>query len=136
VKAEAVFNNRRKGAMKRELNKESAVLQDNTIPVDDIIELASHTQIKRHTPGRIKLVLKYSGVKLIKKIDFSEVLTRIPGVLDTRVSILTRSVEVDYDPELLPYDLWEYLVRRNGSPELKEKIRTYLQILGEEPVGN
>jgi hypothetical protein len=111
------------------------VLQDNnTIPVDDIIELASHTQIKRHTPGRIKLVLNYSGVKLIKKMDFSEALTHMPGVLDTRVSILTRSVEVDYDSELLPYDLWEYLVRGNGSPELKEKVRTYLQMLGKESV--
>lgn len=104
--------------------------QENPIPVDSIIEIASHTDISRHTPGRIKLVLRPSGFKLIEKINLNEALSRMPGVLDIRPSLLTRSVEVDYDQNILPYDLWEYLVRLKGKPEVETKIKAYLQALG------
>jgi hypothetical protein len=104
--------------------------------VRDIIRLAPYTVITRHTTG--KVLLKYSmwGLTAARDIDFDALVHHIPGLLDARVKLLSRSIVIDYDPKLIPGDIWEDLDRIKKKPELAAGVAERLQgLLAQDKTG-
>jgi hypothetical protein len=88
--------------------------------VRDIIRLALYTEITSHTPGRVRL--KYSLRKSPLDLDPQDLVRRIPGLLSTRVKVFSSSIVIEYDPRLLPPDLWEDLNRIKKNPDLAADV--------------
>jgi len=62
-----------------------------------------------------------------RDIDFDNLVSRIPGLLNAQVKLLSRSIIIDYDPKLLPGDLWDELNRIKTKPELALGVAERLQ---------
>ena len=97
--------------------------------IDLLINLVPHTEVAHHKPGRITLKLLLSGLGLVKDDNFKGLVEAIPGILDTRTKLWSRSVDIDYDEALLPFDLWESLVGLKENPEGTEQVRGRLKSL-------
>jgi hypothetical protein len=95
-----------------------------------LLDLAPYTKVLEHQPGRISLQLAFSGLVTVQENDISGLLEAIPGILDTRTKWWSRSVEIDYDVEQLPYDLWEALLsvkdNPDGAGQVRDRLRTVL----------
>jgi hypothetical protein len=94
--------------------------------VNTLLDLAPHTEIAHHVPGSIKLRLLFSGLPIFNEIDFEALTKAVPGILDTRVRLLARTVLIEYDPDRLPYDLWELMGALKDDPGLAENLRARL----------
>jgi hypothetical protein len=94
--------------------------------IDLLLRLVSHIKVLDHQPGRVALRLTLSGLKLIQENEISGLTEAIPGILDTRMKWWSRAVEIDYDAEQLPYDLWESLLNLGEKPEQTDKVRARL----------
>lgn len=99
----------------------------NTVVVEDLIRLAPHTEVAHHIPGRVRIKILPSGFLMAQDMDVDEMTQRIPGILHIRVNPVARSLVIDYDKNLVPYDLWEKLKQLKRRPELEMEIRTRLQ---------
>ena len=95
--------------------------------IRDIIGLAPYIEITRHIPGMVRLKFSLWGLTAARDIDFDALVRHIPGLLDTRVKLLSRSIVIDYDPVLIPGDLWEDLDRIKKKPELAVRVAERLQ---------
>lgn len=97
--------------------------------IRDIIRLAPYTKIDSHTSGRVSLKYSLRGLIPARDIDFDELVSQIPGLLNAKVKVFSRTIVIDYDPNLLPRDLWEDLDRVKTKPELALKVSDRLQKL-------
>jgi hypothetical protein len=97
--------------------------------IQQILRLAPHTEIAHHIPGRIRLKILVSGVNMARDLDFDAIARQIPGLLNAKAKVLSRSVVIDYDPRRLPPDLWEELGRVRARPELMSMLAERLQSL-------
>ena len=95
--------------------------------VDFLMKLAPHTQIAHHIPGRIRLKIAVSALDLIQGVDVEALLARLPGVKNLRINPPAMSAIVEYDQRLLPFDLWERLVKAPHRPELEAEVRKQLE---------
>jgi hypothetical protein len=99
--------------------------------VDDVLGLAQHAEIAHHIPGRIRLKIRLSGVELVQKIDGESLLRSIPGVLNVKINSLARSAVIEYDPKLIPSNLWEDFGKVRNEPNAQVRIRNFLQTHGD-----
>lgn len=97
--------------------------------VDDLLLLARHVDIVHHIPGRIRLRLSPSVVKVAGKMDLDRLMHDIPGVVRARVNAIVGSVVIEYDRDRLSPDLWESMVRCKSDPEAASKIEGRLAAL-------
>jgi hypothetical protein len=104
---------------------------DSEKAIRDIIRLAEYTEITHHTPGRVRLKYSLWGLKAASNIDFEDLVRRIPGLLDADVRLLSRTIIINYAPELLPGDLWEDLQRIKKKPELANVVAARIKDLME-----
>jgi hypothetical protein len=109
----------------------------NSVSVEEIISvllhLAPHIRISHHEPGRIKLKLDFSALRLMGDHDLANRMRAIPGILHSRTQLLSRSVVVDYDEEKLPFELWETLGRLRDNPQNTGRMRAMLaEALGDQ----
>jgi hypothetical protein len=95
--------------------------------IDLLLSLAPHAKVSHHEPGRITLQLSLLGLAKIQDGNYSGLTGIIPGILDTRTNLWSRSVDIDYDLEVLPFDLWESLLRLKEHPEESEQVRSRLK---------
>jgi hypothetical protein len=97
------------------------------------LKLTRYTEILDHAPGRITLRISFSGLgqllEGIRETDFSAIVASIPGLKGYCASLIWRSVEIDYDPGVLPDDLWCDLVAAGRKPEMKEGVVKRLEAL-------
>jgi hypothetical protein len=107
--------------------------------VDRLIEVAGYTEIAEHAPGRLRLRIKPKGVLLALNLNVAELAKlrlSIRGILGARADLGARTLVIDYDPKLLPKELWELLVRAKASPKLEALVRQQLLArLSEEDLG-
>ena len=108
--------------------KSESILDAEKI-IDLLINLVPHTKVSHHEPGRITLQLLLSGLGVVQNDHFRKLVHAIPGILDTRIKLWSRSVDIDYDEALLPFDLWESLVGLKENPEGTEQVRGRLKSL-------
>ena len=104
---------------------------DSKKVVRDIVSIAPYTKITSHIPGRVCLKYSLMGLISAREIDFDELVRRIPGLLNAQVKVFSRTLVIDYDPKLLPGDLWEDLNRIKAKPELAISVADRLQRLLE-----
>lgn len=95
--------------------------------VNVLLDLAPHTEIAHHVPGSIKLRLLWSGLPVFNGIDFEALMDAVPGVLETRVRLISRTVVIDYDPDRLPHGLWELVGKLKEEPQLAGRLRAHLE---------
>ena len=113
--------------------KSESVLDAEKI-IDLLINLVPHTKVAHHEPGRITLKLLLPGLGVVQNDNFEGLVDAIPGILDTRLKLWSRSVDIDYDEELLPFDLWESLVGLKENPEGTAQVRLRLRSLLDQGI--
>jgi hypothetical protein len=94
--------------------------------VDQLIDLAGHAEITRHTPGEIHLKIKPRGIVLALNLDLLNLQASIRGILGSRADAASRTVVIHYDEKLLPKELWELLIKSHASPKVRELVRKAL----------
>jgi hypothetical protein len=73
----------------RSRHKMEQMIQKKDVLIDRLIDLAGHTEIAHHIPGRIKLKVKLSGLALVKDLDTADLTKYLIGILDATVRILS-----------------------------------------------
>ena len=97
--------------------------------IDLLLKLVPHTKVSHHEPGRITLKLSLSGLAKTHDGNYDGLMEKIPGILHTRTNLWSRSMDIDYDVEVLPYDLWESLIGLQKHPERSERVQSRLKKL-------
>jgi hypothetical protein len=99
-----------------------------------LLELAPHVSMASHIPGRVRLKVSRKGIDVARSKSPSrlkENLHSIRGVKSFRFKLLSRSLVVDYDPEVLEGDLWEDLAKLEGDPvsavKVSERVRALIE---------
>jgi hypothetical protein len=99
--------------------------------IELLIELVPHIKIVEHRPGELKLKFSLSILSGTDISGINEIVEVLKGIVDTRINLLARSIEISYDPGRISYDLWESLFKVNAHPEQKEEVIDQLKdILG------
>lgn len=105
--------------------------------IDDFLDHVRYLRVKHHVPGRIRVKANLNGVKKLVSVGstaIEETIAAIPGIIDYRVNKKAFSVIIDYNPEVLPFDLWEDIGKLGEYPLYKEQIRQQLlDILNNNP---
>jgi hypothetical protein len=101
--------------------------------VDKIMEalsvLAPHSDVAGHHSGKIELKFRLSAMNALAGRNWADLIESIPGILSSRLQLFSRRIVIDYDPGILPDDLWQDIVRLKAEPELAPHIRKRLQAL-------
>ncbi|MGD9106906.1 MAG: hypothetical protein PVJ50_08350 [Desulfobacterales bacterium] len=104
---------------------------DTEKAVDIIFNLVPHLKVLKHEPGRITFQLSFSGFVILQDAELRHIGKAIPGIRKAKTSLLSRSVDIHYDHEQLPYDLWESLLELQQRPERTSHVRTRLSSIFE-----
>ena len=97
--------------------------------IHTLISLAPHTRIVHHQPGRIRLKISPSALRVVNSADLGHMVEAIPGVLGYRVNLSAKSIVIEYDRTTLPFELWVMLAQLGIKPELKPEVTARLQTL-------
>jgi hypothetical protein len=107
-------------------------ISPTTVPeeiIDTVIQLAPYAEISHHIPGRIRLKISLTALGQFDAAVISRTIGAVPGVMNQRVNLHARSVVIEYDRKLIPYDLWELLGQIRARPELAPVAGELLRIL-------
>ena len=99
--------------------------------VDTFLDYVRYLKIKHHVPGRIRVKATWNGAKKLaggSDVDIEKIIAMIPGIHDYRVNLKALSVIINYEPEVLPFQLWEEIGRLGEFPVNRDNIRE--QLLG------
>lgn len=100
-----------------------------------LLDLRRHLSIVHHLPGRIRLRLGaalWGSAARIERDRFRTLLDGLDGIRDVRVNVAVASVVIEYDPEQIPPDNWETLVRGSAAAAgdlLDQWLARYGQLL-------
>ncbi len=102
--------------------------------VDSLIELAEHTDMMQHSPGVIQLKIHISGIilalnlnmKLKLNSDDLKTTGKNIGLLDVKANKASRLLTIVYDPEKIPFELWELLIKGKANPKIRKLVREEL----------
>ncbi len=97
--------------------------------VSDLLLLARHADIVHHIPGRIRLRLSPSVVKVAGDVDLDQLVRCLPGIIKTRINVIVGSVVIEYDCNRLSPDLWESIVKCKDDPDVVSEIEDRLAVL-------
>jgi hypothetical protein len=87
------------------------------IGIHQLLDVVPHVNMIRHSPGRMELQITLSGLSKLNGMDLKAFGQSIPGILNIKPKLLSRSVIVFYDPDILPPGLFERLVQLKEKPE-------------------
>jgi hypothetical protein len=99
------------------------------ILIDKLIDLAAHTDIVHHIPGRIRLKVGFSGLLLARDLDAADLMKHFNGILDARVNAPARSIVIGYDKRVIDPDFWNHLIDLRSNPELRRSVEKELERL-------
>jgi len=108
--------------------------------VSILLKAAHIVDLTEHVPGRVtlkvylwdlpKLAFIFDGVNPEGKA------IRIPGLKDFSVSVLQGTATVDYDPSILPPELWEQFGKIRDDPQYEpvfaDRLKSVLAELSEK----
>jgi len=97
--------------------------------VENLVRLAPHTEVAHHIPGRIRLKILPSGLKLVRGMDVQGLFGSIPGTVNIRIKSLSGSVVIEHDNTKLLHGIWENLRELRMKPELAEEVKKRLLTL-------
>ena len=90
--------------------------------VQELLDLVPHLEVAHHVPGRIRLRVLPSGLRLVMHSNVEGVVRSIPGILRMRINAPARSIIIEYNQAQLPYDLWQSVAQARHKPELAREI--------------
>jgi hypothetical protein len=85
--------------------------------IHQLLDVVPYVNMIKHSPGKIELQVALSGLGKVKGLDMKTFGRSIPGILNIKPKLLSRSVIVFYDPDILPSDLFERLVQLKEKPD-------------------
>ena len=93
----------------------------NPFNLADFMRLRHHIKIAHHVPGRIRLKLMLSALKLpsIDPMILESFQYEAEGIKDVRINRTAGSATITYDTQTIPLESWETII--NGEPELAEQ---------------
>jgi hypothetical protein len=103
--------------------------------IDSLVSLAKIAKKTEHQPGKIILEISNTQIpKLISMmggVNIEEEVKSIPGYTNHKIKpgLLKTSLEIDYDPEKIPYDLWESLMEISNAPQAVAAVTDRLRDL-------
>ncbi len=104
----------------------------NEEAVDTFLDYIRHFSIAHHVPGRIRVKASWFKVNNLKDIDgngLQELIDRIPGIKQYRLNKKALSAVIEYDESLIPYTLWEDVVKVDNFPAQRDEVRRKLLTL-------
>jgi len=93
--------------------------------LEDFLTAKKYISLAHHVSGRMRLKVNPAIVKDPVSKKLKEISGNLPGVLDTRVNIMARSVVVRYDPEIISPEEFQKLVTAEDENVSKEILRKY-----------
>ena len=85
--------------------------------------------IAHHVKGRIRVKATWSGAQKLADVDEKEIeaiVAAIPGIRNYRVNKKALSVIIEYDTEILSYQLWEDVGALGENPINNNRVREEL----------
>jgi hypothetical protein len=104
----------------------------STEPLEALLELVPHVRVLDHRPGSLKLRFLLGALTARGGTDLTALAREVPGILRTRVNLLSRTLSIDYDPDRIGYDVWESILSLAKQPENRPLV---LKRLGEVVAG-
>ncbi|WP_027366476.1 hypothetical protein [Desulfocurvibacter africanus] len=95
--------------------------------IDDLVNLAPNASMVRHEPGLVVLKVGAATLKSALHADMTNLAQSIPGIHDTKLKLLSRTLHITYDESVLPYGLWEDLGKLKGQPDGQQRLRERLR---------
>jgi hypothetical protein len=90
--------------------------------IHQLLDIVPHVHMISHSPGRMELQVDLSVLNKLKGMDMKTFGRSIPGILNFKSKLLSRSVIIFYDPDILPSDLFERLVQLKEKPDADSPI--------------
>lgn len=94
------------------------------------IDHVRYLKVKHHVSGRIRVKASWSGASklagVVEEGELESIIARIPGIVEYRVNKKALSVVIEYDPDVLPFSLWEEVGTLGEYPVNREIVRTQL----------
>lgn len=90
---------------------------DLKMPV--LLGLRRHLSVIHHLPGRIRLRLGpalWSDAARFGRDQFRKLIDGLAGIHGVRVNAAVASMVIEYDPEQIPPENWEILLRGDDGP--------------------
>jgi len=97
-------------------------MKDIEATIHSLLRLAPHARVLRHTPGNIRLQISMTGLGLLNMQEIKSLGDKLEGILSITPRLLSRSVDIEYDPDRLPYDFWESLITAGSNPQEREHV--------------
>lgn len=97
--------------------------------VDNFLDHVRYLKVKHHVNGRIRVKASWNGAKKLatmKEGDLEKIIESIPGIGEYRVNLKALSVIIEYDPDVLPFALWEEVGTLGEYPANRDNVRLQL----------
>ncbi len=97
--------------------------------VDSFLDHVRYLNVKHHVNGRIRVKASWNGAKKLATMEEGElenIIASIPGIGEYRINPKALSVIIEYNPDVLPFSLWEEVGTLGEYPANRENIRTQL----------
>ena len=97
--------------------------------VDIFLDHVRYLKVKHHVNGRIRVKASWNGAKKLvamKDGELEKIIDSIPGIEEYRINPKALSVIIEYDPDVLPFSLWEEVGTLGEYPANRENIRAQL----------
>ncbi|MEW6533861.1 MAG: hypothetical protein AB1473_23735 [Thermodesulfobacteriota bacterium] len=113
---------------------------DNEQIVNIALKAAHIVDLADHVPGRVTLKISLWDLPklafLFDGVDLQGAPKRMPGLKDFSVNVFQGTATVDYDPSVLPPELWEQFGRIRKDPQYEpvfaDRLKSVLAELSEE----
>ncbi len=81
---------------------------------------------RKHTAGCITLGVRLADLPrlftLVNGLNIEKEVARIPGMKGFRLHPWSLSATIEYEPSILPYDLWEDFCRLRQDPSVEDPL--------------
>jgi len=97
--------------------------------VAGFLDHVRYLKVKHHVNGRIRVKASWNGAKKLVAMEEGElerIITSIPGIKEYRVNPKALSVIIEYDPDILPFLLWEEVGTLGEYPANRANVQTQL----------
>lgn len=106
--------------------KENIALPSDMV-IHLLLDLAPHTRISKHIPGKITIQFSFSALGILKNANLKNIGYPVPGIRKTRTSLWKRSMVIEYDENRIPFNIWEDLLRYDHDPAQRIIVTTQLR---------
>lgn len=93
--------------------------------LEDLLAVKKYISVAHHVDGRIRLKVDPAVMKDPVSKKLNDISSNLPGVLDTRVNIMAKSVVIRYDPNIIDPVTFEKLITTKDADTCKEILQRY-----------